>query len=373
MVPPSRRITATPVESTTVMATETPATPPSTATPATPPSAMTTPRDPVAVIAGDAIGTAGAVPPAPAPRTLPVASSDTRTLDVGALSTDELQALRRSRDPMLRARAITAIHAKSIYADRIAGGARVLVTASAGNRGYPVLVLIPEHFDPQKPARAHTHYHGNSATVAVPVGHGSGRTLRMKEIAEAKPQTIFVLPEMMDAPTDWATVREGFAGSWLAAIDPRQATEDALAAAGIVDVGFRTCSFFSSGSQAFQAAIGHDRKGRNLAFDRIEVLDCMKNVEDLVANFAQTETGRALKSFVYARTAEAPEIGKKVARRFGDRFALLDVHTFPRDDDSINPVVYRPYPGGPFFEVRRKWGNAHNRACGQFMDFLPDP
>jgi hypothetical protein len=285
-------------------------------------------------------------------------------LDLSTVTPDQLAALRTSRDPLDRRMAATAARAQTAYADHMAAGGRVTVSRSAGNGGHPVVTLLPPGFDPTKPARVHTHYHGWNATVADPKGHGSGTTSRMQDIQQRDPQAVFVLPECANAParggavqTDWSNVRS-----------QSQTTQDALAAAGVTNVGTRIVSAHSGGGSAIANAIRSSRDGSGLQADRLELQDSLYGSETAVADWASTPAGQAARSVVYLRGTNDAGRDRRIAAAFGDRFQQVAVRT-PRADE-IPFVVGRD--GRPTAQ-RAFNADAHNRTVGQYMDSIPGP
>src|SRR5688572_18911591 len=72
------------------------------------------------------------------------------------------------------------------------GELTIRVIRSSGNEDRPVLVLLAPGFDPKKPAKVQTHYHGDLASVADEDGY---TTCAVKDLLSADPQRVFVLPE----------------------------------------------------------------------------------------------------------------------------------------------------------------------------------
>ncbi|HSB98351.1 MAG TPA: hypothetical protein VLE45_00455, partial [Burkholderiaceae bacterium] len=124
-----------------------------------------------------------------------VADASSRVYDVARTSQADIDALKNSCDPAQRRLGHTIENAKASYGDLLAKGARIVVTLNAGNGGEPVMTLTGPGFKPELPARIHTHYHGDNATVADPQGSKAGQNSRIRETVARDPQTVFVLPE----------------------------------------------------------------------------------------------------------------------------------------------------------------------------------
>ncbi len=285
---------------------------PSTTPPSTPPATSTTPP--------------ATTPPAPS------AALPRGTSDVGNLAPGELSRLRSSSDPADRRRAATIERAQSAYAHHIQQGGRVLVGTSAGNGGHPVVTLVPPGFDPTKPARVQTHYHGFNATVADGANHSSGTTRAIAAAQQADPQRIFVLPEASNAragnyATDWSNVKS-----------QAQTTNDALRAAGVAHVDERVVSAHSGGGAALQRAMQAQRDGSGLQADRVVLHDSLYGSEHAVAAWGRTPAGRDA-SATYVRGTNNAGRDAPIADAFRGRYERINV-------------------GG---------GNAHNRAIFEHL------
>lgn len=313
------------------------------------------------------LGAAAVTTPAAGPPPLPAG-----THDVGQMTPAALGAMKKSTDPAQRRLAETIGRAQVAYADDIRRGARVLAGNSAGNGGKPVLTLVPPGFDPSRPARVHTHYHGFNATVADPMGHGSGTTARMREIQQRDSQAVFVLPECGNAragayATDWSNVRS-----------QADTTRDALTGAGITQVGTSIVSAHSGGGAALAAALRAHPDGSGLQADRLELQDCFYGSEHAVAAWGRTANGQAARSVVYLHGTNdlAAHSPAAVQRVFGDRYQQVEMGAQPRINRTNNPeltdengqVLRRN--GQP---LRKYAPDAHNRTVGEFMDSVPGP
>jgi hypothetical protein len=271
-------------------------------------------------------------------------------VDVGSATKESIGEMKKSKDQRVRAMATTVERAQKAYASVIDGGGRVTVSTSAGNGGKPVVTLVPPGFDPTKPARVHTHYHGWNATAADPIGHSSGTTARIAEIQKADPQTVFVLPDCANSQAgsyhaDWSNVKS-----------QAQTTNDALAAAGVDNVTRRTVSAHSAGGFALQRAMASKADGSGVQADRLELDDCLYGPEKQIAAWAQTPAGQAAKSVVYFRGTNDVGRDKDIARNFGDKYQRVAVAA-PKKGEV--PLV----DGKPKYA-----GDAHDRTVAEFMD-----
>jgi hypothetical protein len=243
--------------------------------------------------------------------------------DVSAISDRELASLRASRDPGQQRLANTIANARRAYADTLAAGGRVVVSTSAANGGQPVLTLVPPGFDPSKPARVHTHYHGWNSTVADAPGHGTRRTENMQAIGARDPQTLFVLPECSNAPTRGAG--QGYRADWSNVRDQATTTDDALRAAGVDPgrVDEHVVSAHSAGGKALQFAMQHHPDGSGLRADRLQLFDCFYgNWDQAVRDWAGTANGsRAARVEYFHGTNDNPRgLSGGLQRAFGDRY-----------------------------------------------------
>jgi hypothetical protein len=259
--------------------------------------------------------------------------------DVGNMRPGELDALRRSSNPLDRRRADTIARAQTAYADHMARGGRVIVSASQGNGGHPVVTLLPPGFDPNKPARVQTHYHGFHATVADGRNHSSGTTRRIDELQARDPQLVVVLPEASNAPARGGN----YATNWNNVRSQAQTTRDALAAAGVNDANIthRTVSAHSGGGAALARAMQSQRDGSGVQADRLELADSLYGSESAVAAWARTPAGRAAQDVTYLHGTNRAGRDRAIRDAFGDRYRRVSVP----GPDAHNRAVYG-YLGG---------------------------
>lgn len=141
--------------------------------------------------------------------------------------------------------------------------ARLAVCSSEGNGGEPVLLLAPPRFEPRLPFIVHTHFHGDFTAVGAP---GGVHTLRMRELLEAEPQRLWVLPEARGnigaRGTDWGNVR-----------DLRGLVAEALAAVGLHGRSDTrgVVSAHSAGGRALATVLGNG----TLQAHQLVLLDCL--------------------------------------------------------------------------------------------------
>jgi hypothetical protein len=93
---------------------------------------------------------------------------------------------------------ITIENAQRSYADLLGlkPPAKIFVTTSDGNGGQPVMVVRGPQFKTDQPAHVHTHYHGDNATVADPLGSKDGHNARIRAVVMKEDTlAVFVLPE----------------------------------------------------------------------------------------------------------------------------------------------------------------------------------
>ena len=275
---------------------------------------------------GSAAGAAGASATAAATGATVGANGQPR-YDVTTTSDADIAALRRGNATQQRL-ANTISNAKRSFADHIAAGGRVVVTSSAGNGGQPVLTLVPPGFDPSKPARVHTHYHGWNSTVADGRNHSTRRLENMRAAQTADPQTVFVLPECQSAPlrgtgsnyqTDWSNVK-----------NQAQTTDDALAAAGVDPGRVRehVVSAHSGGGKALHYTMAAHPDGSGLRADRLQLFDCCYGDWDqAMRDWATTANGRRASAVTfYHGTNDQPRVRAQNFRlAYGDRFRIVQV------------------------------------------------
>lgn len=274
--------------------------------------------------------------------------------DVSTVPDATINRLRTSNNPTERNLGNTIANARTAYADQIRRGARVVVTTSAGNGGQPVLTLMGPGFDPNKPARVHTHYHGDNATVADPRGSFAGTNQRMEEVQRRDPQTVFVLPEVSNAPS---RVPSSYAANWGNAQSQVQTTQDALRAAGITNVGKQIVSAHSRGGSALARIIERDPTGAGLRADRLEIHDSLYGSENQLKRWAATNNGRATSSVLYYRGSNTPGRDSGLEQAFRN-------NGYQRIDMANQ---------GPMRPDGRYYPDPHYRVIGEFLDSMPGP
>jgi len=282
--------------------------------------------------------------------------------DVASTTKSEIASMKRSRDPNVQLMGATIERAQKAYASQLASGARIVASAPKGNGGAPVLTMTAPGFDPQKPARVHTHYHGFSSTVAPEKGHSTGFNSRLDDIWKGDPQTVFVLPEAKNAKpgsykTDWSNVS-----------NQRTTTNDALAAAGVSNVGTRVVSAHSAGGTALARAMQSSKDGSGVQADRLELHDNFYGSEHAIAAWAKTPAGSVVKDVHYYRGTNDPkEHGDGgVKSAFGSKYTRHDVKALKEApvllDDQGQPT-----------KTPRFSRDAHNRTVAEFLATEPGP
>lgn len=230
----------------------------------------------------------------------------------------------------------------------------MVVTTSAGNGGQPVLTLMGPGFDPNKPARVHTHYHGDNATVADPRGSPAGTNQRMEEVQRRDPQTVFVLPEVANPPQRAPSF---YAASWSNANSQVQTTQDALRAAGITNVGAQIVSAHSRGGSALARIIDRDPTGAGLRADRLELHDSLYGSQENIKRWASTDNGRAVRSVLFYRGSNEAGRDRGLEQAFrGQGYQRIDMAN-----------------QGPMRPNGRYYPDAHYRVIGEFLDSAPGP
>jgi hypothetical protein len=159
----------------------------------------------------------------------------------------------------------------------VIGGRLFIIHLDSGNGGQPILVARGPDY--AKGPHVHTHYHGNNATVADPLGSKAGMNARIRDVLLSEDrQAVFVLPEDVNAGPHPDSPREGidYGVSWTNAISQVQTTQDALEAAGVTQAPEQTVvSFHSGGGLALDRLILADPCGGRLKADRVELYDCV--------------------------------------------------------------------------------------------------
>lgn len=323
-----------------------------------------------------------------------VAGAATRSFDVGKTTQAEIDALKASCNRAEQRLGHTIENAKAAYGDLIGRGARILVQANAGNGGQPVMTIVGPGFDPKLPARIHTHYHGDNATVADPVGSKAGQNSRIRATIERDPQTVFVLPEAVpksgdpiarvDSPT-----RDGYyKASWAHVRSQAETTDIALRAAGITKIERQTVSVHSRGGEVIQQLMANDPSGRSLRADRLELHDSLYGSQGAVAAWGRTDNGRQVDKVIYVHGTNPGGRDAEIAKVFKGAYIRIDIARQKPLDEQSNPVVYRgadagrtqAEPGGRGHApkgqpnvVRQFDPDPHYRTTGQFLAIWPLP
>jgi hypothetical protein len=313
-----------------------------------------------------------------------VPDASTRTYDVAKTSQADIDLLKASCDPAQRRLGHTIENAKAAYGDLLAKGARIVVTLNVGNGGEPVMTLTGPGFDPKRPARIHTHYHGDNATVGDPVGSKAGQNSRIRETLARDPQTVFVLPECKSAtPTVDSPQHDNYYhADWSNVKSQARTTDEALRAAGITKVEKETVSVHSRGGEVIQKLMHDDPSGKSLRADRLELHDSLYGSQGAVAAWGRTENGKHVDKVIYVHGTNADGRDKEIAKVFKGAYVRIDIsHQRPLNDKS-NPVVYDGKDAARDDHIRGKKGhegvrqfhpNAHYQTTGRFLAIWPLP
>jgi len=319
-----------------------------------------------------------------APRGM-VPDAATRTYDVAHTSQADIDALKASRDPAQQRLGHTIENARASYGDLLAGGARIVVTLNAGNGGQPVMTVMGAGFDARQPARIHTHYHGDNATVADPVGSKAGQNSRIRETLARDPQSVFVLPECGNATAsvDSPTHDNGYHADWSNVQSQARTTDEALKAAGITRVERQTVSVHSRGGEVIQRLMALDPSGRALRADRLELHDSLYGSQGAVAQWGRTENGSQVDKVVYVHGTNEAGRDKEIAKVFKGAYIRIDIARQKPLDDRNNPVVYdgkdaarhdaNGHKPDAHDGVRRHDSNPHYQTTGRFLAIWPLP
>jgi hypothetical protein len=309
----------------------------------------------------------------------------TRTFDVAKTSQADVDALKQSRDPAQRRLGHTIENAKASYADLLARGARIVVALNAGNGGHPVMTVTAPGFDPKLPARIHTHYHGDNATVADPVGSKAGQGSRIRERLEHDPQTVFVLPECRNATdtVDSPTHDNHYQADWSNVASQARTTDDALKAAGIAKVESETVSVHSRGGGVIAKLMHDDPTGGSLRADRLELHDSLYGSQGAVAAWGRTDNGRHVDKVIYVHGSNGEGRDKEIAKAFKGSYVRIDIARQRHLDDTNNPVVYNGkdaarhdgngHKATAQDGVRRFHSDPHYQTTGRYLGIWPLP
>ncbi|NRF65807.1 hypothetical protein HLB44_02285 [Aquincola sp. S2] len=338
-------------------------------------------------------------------KTPPPAPPPPKVYDLATVSQAEIDALKKSGDLKQKRLGWTIENAKVAYGDLLVPNAQghkahIVVTSSDANGGQPVLVMKGPGFKDTLPARVHTHYHGDNATVADPVGSKAGTNSRMRASMARDPQTVFVLPEANNttqATDSPARDNSNPNVSWAGIKSQVQTTQDGLTAAGITTVGKQIVSVHSKGGSALSTLLALDPSGKLLKADRLEMYDSLYGSQGPVARWAATANGKAVQEVIVYRGNLAPWREDGIKQAFGKKFEVVVMRDQPALNDpknsayrdSVNPItpdatgathdrnrdytdkkgvyhVHRP-------TVRQFDEDPHYRTTGQFLDTKPGP
>jgi len=313
-----------------------------------------------------------------------VPDAASRVYDVAQTSRSDIDALKNSCDPAQQRLGHTIENAKVAYGDLLAKGARIVVTLNAGNGGEPVMTLMGPGFDPKLPARIHTHYHGDNATVADPVGSKAGQNSRIRETVARDPQTVFVLPECRSAtPTaDSPTHDNHYKADWGNVTSQAQTTDDALEAAGITKVGRETVSVHSRGGEVIGKLMHDDPSGRSLRASRLELHDCLYGSQGAVVAWGHTDNGQRVDKVIYVHGTNEEGRDQEIARTFKGSYIRIDIAQQRPLNEKNNPVVYDGKDAARDDHIHGKNGHegvrrfdpdAHYQTTGRFLAIWPLP
>ena len=308
--------------------------------------------------------------------------------DIGCMSQADIDALKKSHNPAQQRLGQTIENAKASYGDLLAKGAQIVVTANAGNGGAPVMTMMAPGFDRKVPARIHTHYHGDNATVGDPVGSKAGQNSRIRETWARDPQTVFVLPECKnpfdggDPLPDSPTHNKGYHAVWSNVQSQAKTTDEALKAAGITKVEKQTVSVHSRGGEVIQKLMQDDPSGKSLRADRLELYDSLYGSQGAVAAWGRTDNGKQVEKVIYVHGSNPEGRDKEIAKTFKGAYVRIDVtHQRPLNDQN-NPVVYDgkdakrdDHIHGPKGHegVRQFNPDPHYQTTGRFLALWPLP
>jgi hypothetical protein len=354
-----------------------------------------------------------------APKSYDVASTSQAEIDALKNATcgtaDELDKLHRLGH--------TIENAKAAYADLLNAKppVKIFVTTSAGNGGQPVMIVTGPKFDPSKAKTVYTHYHGDHATVADPLGSKAGQNARIRAvITNEDTQAVFVLPEAQN--TTWSVDspqndkwQRGV--SWSNVSDEVKTTDDALAAAGLTldkKQDKTVVSMHSGGGMALVHLMWADAKGNNLRADRLELYDCVYHfntgvkgktidAENYIRDWGKTSNGKACEQVIFYRAGNAnpAQLAKVITEGFPtpkggkDRFRMFDMHderklvdANGKIDDALDPEA-KDADGKNFpqtietqdakgHKVTTKFArnfnlDSHYRTVGEFLGSKPRP
>ena len=304
-----------------------------------------------------------------------VPNAATSVWNVKDTTQTQIDALKKSCDPQERSLGRTIEHAKAAYGDLLSKGAQIVVTLNAGNGGEPVMTLKAPGFDANVPARIHTHYHGDNATVGDPEGSKAGQNSRIRETWKRDPQMVFVLPEChnvretvdspqnnLEYPANWGNVKS-----------QAQTTDLALAAGGITKIEKETGSVHSRGGTVIEKLMKDDPSGKSLRADRLELHDSLYGSQGSVVRWGKTDNGRQVEKVIYVHGNNGGIHGdgrdREIAKTFKGSYIRIDIcqpskggecKTTPHEDKNDDKVrKYHPDP--------------HYQTTGRFLAIWPLP
>ena len=327
-----------------------------------------------------------------------VSSKPIQSYDISKVTPAQIQELRDKKQDRL---ANTIVNAEIAYHDFVKAnpGVKVIVTTSEGNGGQPVLVVKGAKADTD--AHVHTHYHGDNATVADPLGSKAGQNARIRDTLKNDPHAVFVLPEAENSTpkTDSSSNNNSYSVSWSNVKNQVKTTNDALDAAGVQRPPKETVvSFHSGGGMALVNLVNNnkDKGNATLKADRLELYDSVYHFgekdgkilpayhfEQRLREWSQTDSGRAVQQVVFYRGSNDASRAAVMEKAVGkDKFKMVDMAKEPPVDDTINPPAENA--NGNWMEVVRDGKQtgkvAHNfnpdphyRTVGQFMGTRPRP
>lgn len=324
-----------------------------------------------------------------------VPDAATRVWDISKVTPDEIDALKKSCNPVEQRLGHTIENVRAAYGDLLPNpcdptskGAKIVVTLNAGNGGEPVVTIMGKGFDPNQHARVHTHYHGDNATVGDRVGSKAGQNSRIRETIARDPQTVFVLPECKNPKPDADGPWHSNMGpvSWSNVKSQADTTDLALKAAGITKVGKETVSVHSRGGEVIENLMNNDKTGKGLRCHVLEMHDSLYGSPPYVAAWGRTDNGQKVQKVIYVQgTNVASGYGndKEIAKTFPrGTYVRIDISRQAPLDDKNNPVIYDGKGASRDDHIHGKKGtegvrqyhpNPHYQTTGRFLAIWPLP
>jgi hypothetical protein len=223
----------------------------------------------------------------------------------------------------------------------------VVALRSPGNGEKPVFALVPPKFDPAKPFKVQTHYHGLGSSVQA-----GPHLKRLRDLLAPEAPLVVVVPEGRKLVAGDKTPRE----RWNNVADQRQTTRDAEAAVQAAlklsawNVAERHVSMHSAGGDVLRR-LAKLNPSSGLEADSLQLLDCLYNNDDLgSAGFpGVTDAAIALgktvgsKNTIYRRAENAdtdtpggPKRGELVLAALGaSRFTIFDLNDRTKHDETV--------------------------------------